>query len=313
MGSIRKPLTHEQRLAKWGPAPDRLFLDKHVCLILQHCGCDPEAVIEEICWKRRHMGKYDYCSIRTLSIEETRHVVLETIPFEAPPIRLQIGKSKNARIIVERTLPGSNYQVEYESTESRASYFVRSAPMPQAVVTGMTGKAVSEVIKGMPDSRIIKRVNHLKFKGNEGFCLSVDAVQQEFRVSPVDHRMSISFVDGPVKFADGRRMTLEDALLTEPDSRGAKIYDRNAMDFTALTIDRQGHRDDYIAIQPVWSSKRPKLELDGGYRALPFDCYLVRADRAHPEQLSACASRSTQVRINDPAFRDEITSTITRP
>ena len=313
MGSIRKPLTHEERLAKWGPAPDRLFLDEYVCLMLRHYGCDPESVIEEICWKRRHMGKYAYCSSRTLSSEETRHVVLETVPFEAPPMRLQIGKSKDARIIVDRTLPGSNYQVEYESTGSRANYFVRSPVLPQATMTGMTGQRVSDVIEGMPDPRIITRITHCKNKGIPGIFLSVEAVQQEFLVEPVDHRMGISFVESPVTLADGSPMTLDEVFRMPPDPRGARIYKRDAMDFAVIVIDRQGRSDTYIAIQPVSSSRRPRLQVDGSDRALPFDCYLVRTDRAYPGQLSACASNSKRVRINDPAFRDELASKILRP
>ena len=227
-------------------------------------------------------------------------------------MRLQVGKSKNARIIVDRTLPDSSYRLEYESTGSSAAYFLRSAALPDAVMTGLIGRPIAEVVQGMPDYRIVQRVLHSKKNGHEGIYLSVDTSLREFHSPAIDHRLDVEFHDRPMLFGGGRAMTLKDALSSEPDRKGARTYRRDRMDFAGLTFSREGIRTDYIAIQPKSSSKRPNLHLDGADRALPFDCYLVRADRAIPEQMAACAAASARTLINDDDFRAYLSSTIMR-
>ena len=107
-------------------------------------------------------------------------------------------------------------------------------------------------------------------------------------------------------------MKLKGVLDHLPDKRGAKIYKRERMDFASLTLHRQGQKDDYIAIQPHASSARPKLEIEGADRTLPMDCYLVRADRAIPAQLSAIAVASDAVFVNDQAFIAKLKSRLPR-
>ena len=312
MSAKRRRITHEERVARWGDPPDALHLDEYLCGMLEHYGCDPRTVAEEICWKRRNLGKYHFCSSRTLSREEIRHVVLETVPFEMPPMRLKVGQSRNADIIVERSMPGSDYRLEYESTGSRASYFLRSGPLPESVMVSLVGRPVSKAIEGLSDSRTVQHAVHSKKSGVPGLFLTVTASQRRIEVAPVDHRMTTEFHNRAMSFGDGCRMKLEGVLEHLPDDRGAKVYKRKRMDFASLTLHRQGRKDDYIAIQPQASSARPKLEIEGADRTLPMDCYLVRADRAIPAQLSAIAVASNTVFINDQAFISELMSRLPR-
>lgn len=305
-------ITHEERVARWGDPPDALHLDEYLCGMLEHYGCNPRTVAEEICWKRRNQGKYHFCSSRTLSREKIRHVVLESVPFEVPPMRLKVGRSRNADIVVERSMPGSDYRLEYESTGSRGTYFLRSGPLPQIVMVGLVGRPVSNAIEGLSDSRVVRYAMYSKKSGVPGIFLSVRASQRQIEVAPVDHRLMTEFHDRAMTFGDGCRMKLKGVLDHLPDKRGAKIYKRERMDFASLTLHRQGQKDDYIAIQPHASSARPKLEIEGADRTLPMDCYLVRADRAIPAQLSAIAVASDAVFVNDQAFIAKLKSRLPR-
>jgi hypothetical protein len=133
METTRKGITHEERVRKWGSLPDGLSLDEFVCRMLERNGCDPATMVEEICWKRRHLGKYNFCTDRSISAEKIRHEILESVPFEVPPIQMTVGRTKNANITVDRAFPGSDHRLEYESSGLSATYFVRTARLPQSV------------------------------------------------------------------------------------------------------------------------------------------------------------------------------------
>jgi len=302
METARKGITHEERVLRWGSLPDVLSLDEFVCRMLEHNGCDPAVMAEEICWKRRHLGRYNFCTDRSISAEKIRHEILESVPFEVPPIQLTVGRTKNANITVDRAFPGSDHRLEYESSGLCATYFVRTSRLPQAVMTGMIGRRLDGIIENLPDERMVRQCRYARKKAKKGLHLSIETSLRTFASDAIDHRLEARSRRAPFTFGNGQRLRLGDTFSILPDHGTRRVYRRPRMDFAGITLKRGRVSHDYIAMRPHGDSRHPLLDLEGAYHSRMFGCYLVRADMTLPEHLSSLATAVETLCVDDTDF-----------
>lgn len=299
MTTPRRKISHEERLERWGPAPDSLGMDGLLKRLLEQLGVNPDHVAEEIAWLRRESAVYKTCSRRTLSREPTMHQALVTIPPEFPPLRLAVGTSKNADIVVERLLPDVSYKVEYTSNGSRAGCFVRHPGAPQSYLTSIMGRPFEEVVEGLPDTREILRADNVKQQGINGIYLMLqpDIVRKTTR--PVLRQQARSINQNPMTFADGSKASLSSISSLEGDARGVKMFRRDLIEYASFDMNLEGSRPvSYIAALPHANSKRPQFNLKGFHRDVEFDCYLARAEDVDLHQLAASMKAAKLISFN---------------
>ena len=303
-------ISHQERLVNWGSAPDCLALDRFAVKILEHYGASPQAVVDEICRKRRDLGKYAFCSPRTLSSEKIMHLPLESIPFEVPPLRLKVGRKKDATIVVDRMLPASSYGVEYQSSGESGCFYFRSERLPEAMFTGLSDRPINQIISGIPDDRITRGVRYERRAGSLGIRLQVDASLVIFHAYPVERRMRLKIEFGHLQFRSGVEEILEQVTSHNPDAMGLRMFARDLIEVASLHLEGPEWSGRYIALRPHGSARNPTLNLQGCFRSIPFGCYLVRASDVPIEQLSACLQKAKMVTYNEPAFIDFLTKEI---
>lgn len=306
MASPKRKIPHEERLMRWGSPPDVLGMDRLFHNLLQHFDIDPMEVAEEICWRRREEEAYKFCSRRTLSREPTMHIPLHSIPPEFPPVRLAVGASKNADIIVERLFPDTSYKVEYSSNGSGANCFVRHPGAPQAYLTSLYQKPMSEILEGIPDDRVITHAQNFKKQGMKGILLSFDADIIPSSAKP-DSKVAVKrLVSGAIDFAGGMTCTLTDLKDIQADAKGHKMFPRQKIDYAAIRLGTDSRASTYIAVLPHASSRRPQFNGVGFFRDIGFDCYLGRSIDIDAGQLAASMKAAKSIAINSAAMCERL-------
>ena len=306
MANPKRKIPHEERLLRWGSAPDALGMDRLFSTLLEYFDVDPLEVAEEICWRRREQEVYKFCSRRTLSREPTMHLPLHSIPPEFPPVRLAVGTSKNADIIVERLLPDTSYKVEYSSNGSGANCFVRHPGAPQAYLASLYQKPMSEILEGLPDDRLVTHAQNFKKQGIKGIWLTFNSEIIPTSVKPVAKEAVKDIVSGPITFAGATSLSLADLINIEADSGGHKMFPRQQIEYAAIRLGTGSKTAIYIAVLPHASSRRPQFNGTGFFRDIGFDCYLGRASDIHAGQLAASMKTAKSITINSASMCERL-------
>lgn len=296
----KKEREHRERVEAWGPSPDVLSFDSSISRVISLYGVRPEDVLGEIAWRRRHSGDHHFCSRRTLAREPTRHRPLETLPTTFPPTRLKIGTSKDAAVIVERMLPASRYDVEYSSSTKSACYLIRTGQIPYSQTVALAGQRVSSIIAGHPDDRQVERARNVKLPLGRYVELIVQTdYSSNHTAAAVRRPTSYEIAEYPTAFAQGKIMTLPQALGTDPDSMGRSIHKRPLLEMCQLRIVSDGGIEDIIAALPVSKEARnPNFPIDGFFRDVMLDCHVARTSDVHIPQIAAAARAAQELRLN---------------